>query len=969
MSPEKPHTLMSTVEKNIHMQQILEDILADRRMLQRQRGDMSSVGISYQIPEDMSAEAASVLQLLHMMNGQRGQALRIVAQRGKNELARFLCALYDWSNRMISGEGTMAELEVYKIPDSVRPLLMMSELNESALISRITIADHFQDVTEMTFEKKRREAIETIVGTQGVMDKKTIQSLLSTIGEIPVDLVTVQNIKQIESVLRSLEKESSVGVLAKHERSRILLSLFDSGIATKLRDKNQKQRNVRLDSRGLFIQFNDVNSHVPPAMISDASLEVLEHEGWITKQEVCEVRVSRAAANVLVHEHERCVCEQTNLFVSDFFEKTGRRFDDEYISGVVFRDPEAFATLIHQHGLLLPDEVINQMLQINPHTGYVALLTIAQTISSLLTSETFFHDYHTLQPLHRNKLQDEYRVQRALLRSPEYYVASKITTILLAQQMESAPEDKFLLFKGRYGKEGHHFLEAIDGTRLARVLFEDDTNSLASHVPLLEQSIYERLEAKLRAFNAARLTFQRISTAVGEATRSDVLDQAVLNRIPRADIEAVLTFLHTSLPFHFFERADRLYRVIVEGKVDDSETRQVWVDLLMIMHDALAHYEPEVYNQLDEDPVVDRVMIQPLTITFGTAFLELVKQVKPAAFFDEDICLHAVPIRAAALIEQGATHRSIPYFLEQAALDAIRLDRDRPLINFIGGAKYKETDPTASQLVAHIVMEVAHMHRANVCVPGTQSGVGIAFGKENMLYRQQFQHLPLRDQAHVFSVISGRDVLFPGNPYADNPGDELYGVNCVDIIFTKHSAEWLRVGDEKRESPYREQIRHMESVYKRTCAGKSVDPAQPRIAIVEEGGLYSIWELQEIIDDDFDILLIQGSGRFADVAAHILQNGSSFSDWSNVEAASAFVLEMLDSAVDHPYMSREMIERFKETQFGLTAGLETAQGTQKEDYQIYREAFCLFMSRAQSRRDRIHVTTIETLGVDLEKLL
>jgi hypothetical protein len=949
MSPEKPHTLMSTVEKNIHMQRMLEDILADRRMLQSTRGKHASPALSLEVPAVISKKTRVALNLLHVMNGQRGQTLRFVATRKKGVIAQYLQDLYQWSVTAAEGNATIQDLESMNVPSIVDTLFHEEGITEAVVLNHL--------MTE--------GCTETPPSSDDVLSAHNLTTLLEQRGVLPMSLVTLKNFRQITNNLREIEMQSQVPelqALAKHERAALLNHLFESGIAEQIR--SPKQKNVTLDSRGLFITFQNFQSHIPLALVSDACLAVLKQASWISEAALAEVSVRQAAENNLRHEYDVRAEEQVTQFTQRFLEKTGRRFDDVYIQTEVFNDPEAFAKQLHTHELVLPDQAIAMMLRSNQHTGYVALLSIAQTISGLVAEKTFRDEYQTLQPLQRGVLKKEYDAHEKALLQPAYYTASKITRALLAEQVTSDPQQKFLVFQGQFGKTEHRFLEAIDGTRLARILFEDSKSTPAADLPVVEQAVYERLEAKLRALQAVRATLGRITT---------LINQGAMQAVAQSDIEAVRHFLLTNTTA--FEQAEALYRSIET----DPTNRTLWTQFALLCRDAVDRYESTVYQQLHENPGNEEEYVETRTVRFDHTYLEGIRTVATPSHFNEALCASGVETRLA-LIESGTTSETVPFALEEAALDAIRINRNKPLINVIGGCKHLEGEVFGSlQKIAQAVLMVAHEFKANVSVPGSQSGIGTVFGEAYLQYMQQFGALPLKDQARMFSIISGGDVYFPENPYLA-PDRNPYGLVPIPMVATKHRAGWELRGNAKRTSAYLlRQIKHMESFYKRMCAGKQVDAKQPRISLVGNGGLYSLWELDEIIDDDFDIMLIRGSGRFADIAAYMLEQAPSDFNWEgDIEASSALILELLAGATGNPYLDDATVNEFKKKDFGFDAVLnldplatETTDEAelQKQDYQIYREAFCRFMQRANQNRNRIHFTTVETVETDLRTLL
>lgn len=937
MSTPEAHSISKSFEKKPLLEQYLHDIVSDRTHTNTALLS-EHIRTSTYMPEHVSESVTCALTILHHMNGQRGHALRVTMRQYTNPIAVYMQQIYDWSVRFAAGDATLAEIDQYRIPADIHTICTHDAFDDTVLLTAV--------VTGTCAE------VHSMVDTKEITES-SLATLLLTTGTIPLNLVTQNTVKHIETHLRTLETRDALKVVAKRARATVLNYMFESGITDGMR--STKQKNVTLDSRGLFISFQHMHAHIPLALVTQQCLAALREKQWISDSDAQEIAVRQCRENNYLETYQVATEEQFALFQQEFLKYTGKRFDEMYIRTIVYEHPATFAEILHTHQLVIPDTVIAMILQIHPQKGYVALLSVAQSISGYVAQYNFQEAYHQLQPVVRGVLKKEYDAYEKALLQPAYYTASKITRTLLANPLVSNPAEKYLVFQGVFGKEGHHFLEAVHDGNMARILFEDSLQTPVATIPTIEQPIYERFEARLRALQAVRVTLSRITQAIGSG-RFELITQT--------DVQAVQTFLLTNTTA--YKSAEAVYQVI-QKKGNDSA---LWNQFALVCSDAIDVYESVMYTQFDEEPTVEPEYVTTKKIEYGPGYLAEIRQVTTPRHFDEVLCAASVTV-PVALIESGPLSTTVPFASEEVALDAIRLNRNKPLINVIGGAKQMDTTVYGPlQQIAEAVLMVAHEYKANVAVPGTQSGMGTVFGHAYLMYQNIFGSLPLKDQARMFSIISGGDVYFPGNPYVRSDRHP-YGLVPVPSLVTRHSAEWERKGYAKRSSPYYTQIAHMESLYKRMCAGKHVDSTQPRIALVGNGGLYSLWELEKIIDDDFDVMLIRGSGRLADVISYLMEHAPADIDWSSsdTDMLAEMVIEILSTASGDVYLDDAVRREFFEKDFGskITLGnLETDE--EQQNYDVYRTSFFGFLSRAMQYRDRVHTTTVETVADDLRAL-
>lgn len=265
----------------------------------------------------------------------------------------------------------------------------------------------------------------------------------------------------------------------------------------------------------------------------------------------------------------------------------------------------------------------------------------------------------------------------------------------------------------------------------------------------------------------------------------------------------------------------------------------------------------------------------------------------------------------------------------------------------MGDVENPEEHPLNKMSLA--VLRVAHEAKANVGIPGTQSGIGTFFGREAVHYRNQFGHLPKAEQAHVFAVSPGGNVHYPGSPYSNQAAqEERFAITPVDSIITPFPADWGLKGKDKLSSRYLDHIAYMESLYERMSQDRE------RVMVVGNGGLYSIMEINESLKRGFELFLVKDSGRFAEVASAIFEQMDKFDENAPEKVINAAILDIARTS-----LGADVFEEWVKKDFGREVRAQT------DDAEVYRMYFHSFLKAARGRKNQVHVTTIETLERDL----
>ena len=940
---------------------MLRDIFYDRSRQLDQKTNLPEIS-------DIEDETTITnIALLRNLNGHRGADLRTLAQRGNSPAALHLKKLYQWSIESLQASPNMPTepipallTEVQDDPELIYERLMIAEQHQTADIDDYQAILFTKTAEAIGYEENSAKWIDLIEKIAADNDpKKTIQKLLETLGFVPSELLTKKKFKNLgaEYIIGMLEALREIeGAQAAHERAKLLNYLITNKSANQLRRKNTT--NITLDTNGVFINLKGFHSHLPYGLISEECLTELAADYWLDADDAYEAHLRAAEEN----SDSRQVEEISQRQLEDFIRRWG--FEQISIDEALDRlfvelsnNPEKFAKDLRQKKLTIPDALIDRVLASGAKENIFALLRTAEAIGANISQESLRQETGLLSShAVTNTTQATYEARAQIINDPDYYNSLKITKAFLSSGIESDPDQQFLIFRGQYKKSNqghqHSFIEILHQGKLARVLIDEKKHlgtarhRSLKHIELFEREQYENLENALQTFNYFAANTERMARV---ASRRSGKWQENFTRLA----ETSLHFLLTNVTKHY-QAANTLYEQIKYGS-DTPES--AYNHLLTILQQAQVEYEQFFYQSIATASNFSEKFspeISKSDIAFGQSFVDECEQATAEDGYNAELCLAAPDIRICEIAYRtGDPTETIPYHIEESCVDALRLQRNRPLINVIGGCREAKGTENPLDTLSYAVISSAHKHKANVGVPGTQSGIGNTFGWANVNYRNQFGHLPRSEQAHLFAVNPGGNTFFPGGKRTmDSDRNQVFANTPVDSIITPFEAGWGMQGKDKYKSPYLNHVAYMEAIYQRLAH------EQPKVMVVGNGGLYSVAEINESLKRDFDLILVEGTGRFADAAATVIKNIDQIDIPSDPQKIGPQVVELL-----HKILPADVDKEFFKKDFG------SEHQTDNEDHQVFRTFFWNFLKLAKAKKDKIQTTPLDQLEQVLDKYL
>jgi len=725
---------------------------------------------------------------------------------------------------------------------------------------------------------------------------------------------------------------------------------------------------VTLDSNGVRIHFDGRSagkgkplldrpfvSHIPYGLLSEECVLELEKYWLQGESEGLELRLRRAQENSDIRESQAKKDHQISAF-SDRLGLTKETPELTYqaLKKELVEFPDRFAKRVLDSQEIIPDQLLERLFVEMGEKGLFVSMRFAEAVTVVISTESLSNKHLFLQHGIRDNQKQMYQARSRVMNDPRYYNALKIVRAVLAQKPLSDADNQFLVFRGQYKKsnEGrqHSFLEVVHEGQIAKVLVDEQKEFKSDQLertPIFFREVYEELEESLVAFDYFLGRIDQMRRLVRYKNKQ--WEQKF-----REDMKEAEVFVLTNVSHRYKD-----LRVLIDQLQTPEMSEQSLSDFLNVLEQAQEEYRTFLYKGATPELVGFRDIFRPSVrvheIEYGQEFLSLATKMCPEWGFDKELSTESQSIRVIVL-NHLIQHPSetIPVDVEEAVLDKLRINRNRPLINVVGGCKFVEDldNPEEHPLnkMSLAVLDVAHEVKANVAVPGTQSGIGVYFGQQNVRYRRETEYLPFRERAHLFSISPGGNTVYPDNPWMEQTqSSERYAVAPVDTVVTPITALWGGKGEERLRG-YDLHIAYMESLFAR------ISKEQPRVLVAGNGGVFSILEINESIKHGFDILLIEDSGRFAEAASSVIREIDHLPDQKD-PGFDEHVRLLLQAT-----LPTDVMKEFFKKDFGETTPPE---GDLRENYNVFRDHFRRFVALAKQFPEKVHVTHLDSLKKDI----
>ncbi len=934
-----------------------EDIFRDKNK------DFKSENLDWSWLDNLSPEQLEEveinLRLLSYLNGHKGADLRNISQKSSTPEANHLNRLLAWSKAM-SSQGSISVEILKPAPESIR------NIGENELYERIYFLDKNPDTSRENISNQVQAKFAEVLRIKSEKwidlidplfdNPKLLKDIINNFGLIPEEIFTKKKFKSVEpnkiifliNELRKLE-DTNFKNESLRARARLINHLFISKRAETIRSKDKK--NVSLDTNGIIISMHNFHSHLPYGLIDDLMIDELTVGNWLDQKSADEIKIMRASSNNLQSEVLDIVSQQDKTFSEALNCKK-----EEFFTLLKNKGSRIVARKIIEQDLIIP---ISWLDSVRTSEDSFLTISLAEEITSVLSDAEPRSSYNLSDYSTSAVVSKVFDAQSKIVNSKHYYNVSRLMNCFFLNTPESSVENKYAVVKSEYkvSNKGdtQSFVAAIHEDKIARVLINErkhvspQIKDSFGKIPSYSRTNYENLEASMNVFDSFVNSLNAISS-FSETSTEGIDDNLSTTK------EELLKYIENCLHFvlnnvsDYYNQSLGIYESIrLSQEVSLDKVNELTTILLKVKE----VYSQFLYKNILEQDTFENHFSPEITkgeIKFGDEFLAEVQKVCPGNF-DEGLSGADFSVRVVSLnYKLEDPSQTIPFHIEESCLDALRINRQRPLLNIIGGCKHLDGGKNPLEVFSDSVMNVAHKYKANVGIPQTQSGIGINFGSKNIEYERRFGSLPFAEKAHFFTISPGGSVYFPENKFLEKDGkSSVYANTTVDTFMTPIPAEWNKKGRDKYTSKYITHIAYMEALYSKMSIN------QKHIMVVGNGGLFSIMEINESLKRGVELLLVKNTGRFAEAASILVGH---IDEILNSETMDREILNILKEK-----MNSQSFEEFCKKDFGYE------ESPENEDYEVYRDYFRNFLLLAQKNIKVVRSTELENLEQSLDDLL
>jgi len=946
---EQHETQDHGLERDVH--QHVASILYDRSHVDMDPAELHTNFDSFEV--DDQEMIATNMHALSMLNGHVGSRLRAVVKDGISDEANHLRWLRDWSQQADPSQVEFSGITQTGVPD------LMQDIDGSTdVYERLMLKEKHPHITSENYQDELTRLSSAALGSEETlrwMDMwdamlegnmgMHIESLLRHVGIIPTQMFTKKRFVSMNAdearMIHASLKDAPPGLVAEsqHERAKFLNHMFSSGLADRLRQK--KKRHVQIDHKGLLMDIQGIHAHIPFGLITDSCVAALQFGHWLDAADVMELKVRRAHENNDVEQMVALDHEQTRQFIGGW--DAGKSLDD--IADEIIEHPEKAGRKLFKTGEVVPDALLDELMR-RGDEGVYAVMRTAEMVSTEISGErlsrrnTLFLNYELGEETDRS-----YVARKTLLGHPDYYNVTKI-----AKAVEVTGSDDGKLLRGHFKKsargEQHAFLCATHEGKFTRNLVgaQERRTSVgaarARNIPtVLDMHAYERIEHVLNTFDYA--------------TRAAEALEKLLNEKPKNWKKRVRGYREVIEHFTLMHVTDQMDALMEFGFADEEIPEESQQNYVNVIKDTLTRYDAFIdANMMDDIWSTERVTPEVKATDMHLANYKPadIEAVTAKDGSDRYLLKNAPPIRIVELhYKEDDPSKTVPYHIEEEVLEKLRINRNRPLINIVDGCRFVD-DPLVDYGYADAITRVAHAHTANVAIPGTQSGVGVAFGRANVEYVKDMDHLARADKAHFFAISPAANTYYPGNKMSENATqNERYVVSPVDVIVTPFASGWELQGMDRLKADYMRHAEHGGMLSARIAY------EQKNITIVGGGGLYTLADTMSLMKWGSTIFILDDTGRSATLLGAIAGDiETAPDDRSKMHEWIAARLEGGDE---------ELLEELFRKDYG------EGETPQNENQEAYREMLFRFIQMVKLKKGKILISTESAIEDDLNSYL
>jgi len=667
--------------------------------------------------------------------------------------------------------------------------------------------------------------------------------------------------------------------------------------------KNPNISQISLDTNGIFIKLDwgkkwKIFSHFPYEQIDNQLLNYWLESKWISQALFLEIKSRQFSKNSEIKK--QIELKQLEILYTKI--SNNKNFDYnksiEFIVEKIIENPKNIAEILKKENIIIPDIVFDEILEKNKIQDTVFILfNFAENINLSFIKQEFISsltDYSTTNFVNSQFVQRVKVIDKNSGLYNAYKALNKALSIDLPKN--SLVWDSFYIFKSEKDKKtGLNFVEVLTDRWITRNLIKENKHvnfKARKNVNSLKEFSFEKVKNIEVLYNSFLLAEKSLKQLENPNTQSN------------KNIQDILSFFLNYLPQDF----KKLSKIADNIQfINDENKKQEYIkDFLKYSNIALLKikFSLEKFIERWQNFNVLQEYLEKRELTLDFKFLEKLKEkwIKSYAY-DEQLSSSNEKIEIVEIKKQKTNVQdySINFFSEASAINALNLKQNKKVIIVSGWCKQVDINWISSlDIFSNSVIKYSMENYVNLSIPWTQSWIWVSMSKKYLDYKKKFKFNSADNKLRMFA-ISPRNNMTD----TDYESSSKYAPNPVDQIYIPYDADWSITDKNIINAGYFWFIKQAELVYNR------LDRKKERLHIIGNWGLFTIAELISSMENNSDVLIVNKTGRFSDLASILLdkKNLATIVMWVSSMGSYADLWDLISNIAE---ISKQWLDDYEE---------------------------------------------------------
>lgn len=620
----------------------------------------------------------------------------------------------------------------------------------------------------------------------------------------------------------------------------------------------QKEDQIALDTNGVWIKLlhtgDSIVSHFPYQLLDDELVHYWFENNWIDENIFYEIKSRQYKKSS--NESLKSQIEEKQLDM--IFQKLWWKIPDtqekkiNFIADRVISDAPSLVRIILENNLVVPDVVFDVILRrLGQSEAMYSVFTFAEQFSVILNNEeTIEHNRdYLLAYSAKNRFTQRKKIAT---QNTSLYNAYKAIDKAMNLSLPKNSVD-FYLLQSQVDDTTHlWFVEVLTQKWVSRTLLNakkhitKKSGENLKEIPMYSQEDIQKIEVFYASMVLAKTALENIEN----------ISQKELFH----SLQEIMVFILNYFPEHFQKLSEFSKKIVLQPS---PETIRDFVKYTKIIFEKL-RFSFDRYITQGQDFEILQNSLSKRTLKFDENFLDDMKKRRiPEYAFDRDLCMSGEEVQVVELKKMSWEQTlSVDYFSELSAIQALNLKQNKPMIVVSGWCKEVSQNGVSSlDVFSWAIVNIAVKHAANISIPGTQSWIWVSMSKKYLEYKNKTKWVSEEKTMKMFAVSTR-------NNMADTQykSESTYAPCPVDQIYIPCDADWGKKWVDVINAGYFQFIEWAEQIYNR------LDKKKQRLHIIGNGGLFTIAEVNASLKNQARVVLVEWTGRFADVWTALLQS-------------------------------------------------------------------------------------------------